>query len=310
MFSNEKPFDATIHRNSRHNFSKPPVQKDKSAQKVTKTDAMENKAMTEIITLAQANLGLEDGLVLSEVMEYRVTEDCLPIFNINGTLRKGQKSKFIQKFDFTDLEPLESYIALGDMGFIWRLSTPSAEDRENKTKVSIHGGGDYATKMFNLIMDRHTKASQIIMVNDPYDLPYSNKDGEYMRWTGNLAYVGETRNVFIKRLDALPSPKHFNNMFQNSGNKFRLQEFLKMEFKSKLTQRPGTKVVYSVRERCCDMSTDKEVCELTCLYMEADTILFFIYSQLTKSVVSDAVVIDAEDTALMWLCWHPTWHIR
>ena len=73
MFSNEKPFDATIHRNSRHNFSKPPVQKDESAQKVTKTDAMENKAMAEIITLAQ---GLEDGLVLSEVMEYRVTEEC------------------------------------------------------------------------------------------------------------------------------------------------------------------------------------------------------------------------------------------
>ena len=208
-------------------------------------------------------------------MEHRVTDECLPIFNINGTLRKGQKSKLIQKFDFTDLEPLENYIALGDMGFIWRLSTPSAEDRENKTKVSIHGG-DYATKMFNLIMERHTKASQIIMVNNPYDLPYSNKDGEYIRRTGNLAYVGETRNVFIKRLDALPSPKHFNNMFQNSGNKIRLQEFLKMEFKSKLAQHPGTKFVYSVRECCCDMSTDKEMCELTCLYMEADTILFFI----------------------------------
>ena len=81
MFSNEKSFDATLHRNFRNNFSKPPILKDASAQKVTKTDAMENKAMAEIITLAQ---GLEDGLVLSEVMEYRVTEECLPIFNING----------------------------------------------------------------------------------------------------------------------------------------------------------------------------------------------------------------------------------
>ena len=61
MFSNENPFDATTHRNSRHIFSKPPVQKDKSAQIATKTDAMENKAMAEIITLAQANLGLENG---------------------------------------------------------------------------------------------------------------------------------------------------------------------------------------------------------------------------------------------------------
>ena len=66
-------------------------------------------------------------------------EECLSTFNINGTLRKGQKSKLIQKFDFTDLKPLESYIALVDMGCIWRSSTTLTEDRENKTKVSIHG---------------------------------------------------------------------------------------------------------------------------------------------------------------------------
>ena len=52
--------------------------------------------------------------------------------------------------------------------------------------------GNYATKMFNLIMECHPKASQIIMVNDPYDLPYSIKNGEHIRRTGNLAYVGET----------------------------------------------------------------------------------------------------------------------
>ena len=74
-----------------------------------------------------------------------------------------------------------------------------------------------------------------------------------------------------------------------------------MEFKSKLAPHPGTKCVYSVREHCCDMSTDKEMCELTCLHMEADTILFFIYSQLRKSGVSDAVVIDAEDTDVVVL---------
>ena len=109
------------------------------------------------------------------------------------------------------------------------------------------------------------------------------------------------KNIFIKSHDVLPSAKHFNNMFQNSENKIRLQEFLKMEFKSKLTQHPGTKFVYSVRECCCDMSTDKELCELTCLHMEADTVLFFIYSQLRKSGVSDAVVIDDEDTDVVVL---------
>ena len=84
------------------------------------------------------------------------------------------------------------------------------------------------------------------------------------------------KNVFIKSHDVLPSPKHFNNMFQNSENKIRLQEFLKMEFKSKLAQHLGTKFVYSVRECCCNTSTDKELWELTCLHMEADTILFYI----------------------------------
>ena len=70
------------------------------------------------------------------------------------------------------------------------------------------------------------------------------------------------KNVFITSHDVLPSPKHFNNMFQNSENKVRLQEFLKMEFKSKLAQHLGTKFVYSVRECCCNtcnMSTDKEL---------------------------------------------------
>ena len=120
-------------------------------------------------------------------------------------------------------------------------------------------------------MECHPKASQKIMVNDPYVLPYSIKDGEHIRRTRNLAYVGE-----IKSHDVLPSPKHFNNMFQNSENKIRLQEFLKMEFKSKLAQHLGTKFVYSVRECCCNTSTDKELWELTCLHMEADTILFYI----------------------------------
>lgn len=297
MFSNEKKFDATIHRNSRHSFSKPPVAKDASKQKATKTDAMENKAMAEIITLAQ---NLEDGLVLSEVMEHRVTEECLPIFNVNGTMRKGQKSKLVERFNFVELDPLDSYIAIVDMGFIWRLSTPSAEDRE-KQDESTYTWADYATKMFNLIVKRHPKSSKIILVNDPYDLTYNIKDSEHERRTGEISFVGGTRNIFIKRNDELPSPKQFNNMFKNSGNKIRLQQFLKAEFKTLVLQHPGTTFIYSVRERCCDLSTDVELDELTCKHMEADTIMFYIYSQLRNSGVSDAVVIDAEDTDVIVL---------
>ena len=300
MFSNEKQFDATIHRNSRHSFSKPPKAKDASKQKVTKTDAMENRAMAKIITLAQE---LEDSLVLAEVMEYRVTEECLPIFNINGTMRKVQKSKLVGKFNFVELEALNSYIVLVDMGFIWRLSTPSAEDRE-KLDGSRYTWGDYATKMFNCIVQRHRNASQIILVNDPYDLTYSIKDSEHERRTGDLSFVGGTRNIFMRTDDELPSPRHFNNMFKNSENKMRLQEFLKSEFKTLALQQPDTRFIYSVRERCSDLSTDEELHDFACHHIEADTILFYIYSQLRKSGASDVVVIDAEDTDVLVLASH------
>ncbi len=54
------------------------------------------------------------------------------------------------------------------MGFIWRLSTPSAEDREKQDESVLPWGG-YAAKMFNLVK-YHPTTSQIIFVNDLYDL--------------------------------------------------------------------------------------------------------------------------------------------
>ena len=78
MFSNVKNFDDTIHRNLRHSFSKPPISKDASQMKVEKTDVMENKAMAQVISLAQ-KWGCT--FELSDVMQYRVTNVCLPIFN-------------------------------------------------------------------------------------------------------------------------------------------------------------------------------------------------------------------------------------
>jgi len=63
-------------------------------------------------------------------MEYRVTDECLPIFNINGTMRKTQKSKLIEVLDLESLQHVPGdYVAITDMGFMWRLSLPSAEQR-------------------------------------------------------------------------------------------------------------------------------------------------------------------------------------
>ena len=54
------------------------------------TDAMESQAMASVIWLAQM---AEERVTLAQVMEYHVTDECLPIFNINSTMKKVQKSK-------------------------------------------------------------------------------------------------------------------------------------------------------------------------------------------------------------------------
>ena len=67
-------------------------------------------------------------LNLVQIMEYRITEECLSLFNNNGTMVKVQKSKLVEKLNLIPFQTVDSYIALINMGFIWRLATPSPED--------------------------------------------------------------------------------------------------------------------------------------------------------------------------------------
>ena len=60
-----------------------------------KTDATENKAMVNLINIAE-----DIALDLVQMMQYRVTDVCLPIFNINGTMRKAVKAKLCECFTF------------------------------------------------------------------------------------------------------------------------------------------------------------------------------------------------------------------
>ena len=134
-------------------------------------------------------------------------------------------------------------------------------------------------------------------MNDLYDLDVGIKDTEHLRRTG-LSFIGGTRNVFMKRDDELPTSKHFNNLFKNP---VQLQSFLKTEFKTFSLQHPEMSFIYSVRDCCWDLKNDVEMEDFTCQHMVEDTILLYIYSQLRRSVVKDAVVIDAEDTDVMVL---------
>ena len=94
-----------------------------------------------------------DPELLRKVFDYRITENCLSIFNSNGSIRKCQKSKLIQAMELNPVS-IRNYISIVHMGLIWRLATPSIADRD-KNDGTFYSWKDYADKVFNLILSRH-----------------------------------------------------------------------------------------------------------------------------------------------------------
>ena len=59
--------------------------------------------------------------------------------NSTGTIRKCQKSKILQEMHLkSESVDYSKYIAIVDMGLLWRLSTLSSADREKKWWDSLH----------------------------------------------------------------------------------------------------------------------------------------------------------------------------
>ena len=124
----------------------------------------------------------------------------------------------------TTLESV-SYISVIDMGFIRRLATPSKADRE-----SAEGDftwRNYATKIFNIILQRHPNAIEYHLVNDRYDVELSIKDAEHQK--RNSMFLEGSRNIFPSSNLAVPPKRNFNSFFGNAENKIRLQDFLFQE---------------------------------------------------------------------------------
>ena len=134
---------------------------------------MEQRALKAIINLVVISRLVD----LHELLEHRVVEECLALFNSNGAYRKTQKSNHIQKFSLQPVDLQEPYTALIDMGMIWRMVTPSAEDRQTLNGTP-YKWSDYDQKISSIIFARHSNASQIICVNYPYGTANSTKDNE------------------------------------------------------------------------------------------------------------------------------------
>ena len=160
-------------------------------------------------------------------------------------MRKAVKAKLVYCFlmDEANLDYV-AYTSIIDMGHLWRLAAPTTSDREKKDKFTW---GDYAEKIFNMIVHRHPHAKAYRLINDLYDVELSIKDAEHQK--RNLLFIGGTKNVYPSRNDPVPPLRKFNAFFVNSANKIRLQEYLLEELQN-LAVLQQKKTVYSLKERC------------------------------------------------------------
>jgi len=170
---------------------------------------MEQNALRTVINLVE-----DSQLVnLSELLEHHVIDECLALFNCNGTYRKTQKSKLIQKLFLQPVSLQESYTALVDMGMIWRMATPSPEDCQTQDGTS-YKWSDYFHKVTSIIFACHNNAQCIICVNDPCTEISTKDDERDLRVQGKV----HVPNIYIKPSDPFPSATAFKTLLCSSSS--------------------------------------------------------------------------------------------
>ena len=139
---------------------------------------------------------------LLQLLGHRVVEERMALFNCNGTHRKTQKKLSLQ---YVNLQ--EPYVALVDMGMIWTMATPTAEDRQTQDGTP-YKWSEYVHKVSSIILARHGDADRTICVHDPYDAAYSNKDDERNLWVQGKTHVP---NTYIKLVNPFPLCQRVQN---------------------------------------------------------------------------------------------------
>ena len=91
VFSKNTSLHASVPLSKRLTFAKESGAK-KSGEELTATE-MERTALKAVINLVEISQWVD----LPQLLEHRVVEECMTLFNSNGTYRKTQKNKLIQK---------------------------------------------------------------------------------------------------------------------------------------------------------------------------------------------------------------------
>ena len=151
-----------------------------------------------------------------------MTEECLSVYNIDGSIRKTQKSKLLEMFLLRPvLEVPREYVSLIDMGYIWRFATPRPEDKERLYRDGLdYTWWDY--KVASLIFACHQNASNVFCVNDIYDQIYNIEDDEHER---RAAKEQNIPNLYMKSDDKFPTASRFKQLL-NSKNEVRIQNLI------------------------------------------------------------------------------------
>ncbi|XP_066927263.1 uncharacterized protein [Clytia hemisphaerica] len=121
LFSKVKSIHDRLPRNKRKTFANIASFKSESKSE----EDMAFKATAAVLDLIEQE---QDG-ALDSIFDHRITDHCLPIINVNGTIRKCQKSKLVDMLKFVEIKPTY-YTAIIDMGFIWRLAIPNNDERD------------------------------------------------------------------------------------------------------------------------------------------------------------------------------------
>ena len=97
---------------------------------------MERNALAMVMVSAEKS----DLIAFELVLVKRISEECLTMFNADGSKRKTARSKLLQSFSIQPvLEVPSAYVSIIDMGLIWRLASPTSDDCDAKKR----SGTDY-----------------------------------------------------------------------------------------------------------------------------------------------------------------------
>ena len=286
VFSKNLNLKDTLSRNNRLNLASTPVQ---VASKISNVDQMEKNGLATLMDFAEKNSLID----LETFLEGRITEECLSLYNVDGSMRKTAKSKVLQGFVRKQHDGgLQSCISFVDMGLIWRLATPTTEDRDIKKRCGAeYKWVDYLNKVVSMVFSRHQTARTLILINDVYS--GSNiKDDEHDR---RAAKQINLPNVFPKEIDNFPSVSQFKKIMLKSENKTRLQKLLKQRFKARITEARG-QVIYCEGVSAENLTTGTQDQQFVFQQAEADTMLLTAYSIVRDNGDNDDVVIDSEDS--------------